>query len=331
MTVPPVPSAPRTGRPGELAIDVRNLCKKFGDHTVLDGIDLAVPRGTVFALLGPNGAGKTTTVNILSTLLAPDSGTVRIAGHDLAAEPARVRAAIGVTGQFAAIDDLLTGSENLVLMGRLHHLDRAETRRRSETLLAQFGLTEVGGKLPTTYSGGMRRRLDLAMGLMGRPDVVFLDEPTTGLDPRSRREMWDVVRELVAGGVTVLLTTQYLEEADQLADRIALLDGGRIVAQGTEAELKRLIPGGRITLRFADAQALGRAELLLDHTAARPEELSLDVVGPADVPQVRSLLNLLDSERIPVDDIVLHTPDLDDVFLALTGRPQNDRKQEASR
>ncbi|WP_285593701.1 ATP-binding cassette domain-containing protein [Kineosporia sp. NBRC 101731] len=334
MTVPPVPSVPAvpgTGRPGELGIDVRNLCKKFGDRVVLDGIDLAVPRGTVLALLGPNGAGKTTTVNILSTLLSPDAGTVRIAGHDLAAEPARVRSSIGVTGQFAAIDDLLTGAENLVLMGRLHHLDRSEIRRRSETLLAQFGLTEVGGKLPTTYSGGMRRRLDLAMGLMGRPDVVFLDEPTTGLDPRSRREMWDVVRELVAGGVTVLLTTQYLEEADQLADRIALLDGGRIVAQGTAAELKRLIPGGRITLRFADAQALGRAESLLNTIAAKPEELSLDVVGAADVPQVRDLLNRLDAERIPVNDIVLHTPDLDDVFLALTGRPQAGPTLEASR
>ncbi|GAB6899578.1 ABC transporter ATP-binding protein [Kineosporia succinea] len=315
MATPPVPPVPP-----ELAIDVRGLRKSFGDHTVLDGIDLAVPRGTVFALLGPNGAGKTTTVNILATLLAPDAGSVRIAGHDLATAPGRVRTSIGVTGQFAAIDDLLTGLENLMLMGRLHHLGKHENRERAQSLLGRFGLTDVGHRLPSTYSGGMRRRLDLAMGLMGRPQVVFLDEPTTGLDPRSRREMWDVVRALVADGVTVLLTTQYLEEADQLADRIALLDGGRIVAQGTESELKRLIPGGHITLRFADAASLHRAGQVLGTEGAHPEDLSLDVVGRADVPNLRLLLNRLDAEQIPVDDIVLHNPDLDDVFLALTAK-----------
>ncbi len=343
MAMPPVPSVPPAVSPPpgdarDLAIDVRGLRKSFGDHTVLGGINLAVPRGTVFALLGPNGAGKTTTVNILSTLLAPDAGTVRIAGHDLATEPARVRSAIGLTGQFAALDDLLTGAENLTLMGRLHHLNRPEIHRRSALLLRQFGLTDVAGQLPATYSGGMRRRLDLAMGLMGRPHVLFLDEPTTGLDPRSRREMWDIVRELVSDGVTILLTTQYLEEADQLADRIALLDGGRIVAEGTEAELKKLIPGGRITLRFADADALERAERLLVPDSVKPAELSLEVSGRADVPALRALLNRLESQGIPVDDIVLHTPDLDDVFLALTGQsPSNladattDPKQEAVR
>ncbi|GLY13592.1 daunorubicin resistance protein DrrA family ABC transporter ATP-binding protein [Kineosporia sp. NBRC 101677] len=324
------PASPDLTR--ELAIDVRGLRKSFGDRTVLDGIDLAVGRGTVFALLGPNGAGKTTIVNILATLLAPDAGVVRIAGHDLATQPARVRSAIGLTGQFAAIDDLLTGAENLTLMGKLHHLDRAENERRTRTLLGQFGLTDVAHKLPTTYSGGMRRKLDLAMGLMGRPHVVFLDEPTTGLDPRSRREMWDVVRELVADGVTVLLTTQYLEEADQLADRIALLDGGKIVAEGTEAELKRLVPGGRITLRFADQVALARAESLLSTAKVSPADLSLDVMGPANVPSLRDLLNQLEAQQVAVDDIVLHTPDLDDVFLALTGQPATtSRNPEAVR
>ncbi|GAB3243586.1 ATP-binding cassette domain-containing protein [Kineosporia babensis] len=306
--------------PRELAIDVRGLHKSFGEHSVLNGIDLAVERGTVFALLGPNGAGKTTTVNILATLLAPDAGQVHIAGHDLAAHPDRVRTAIGLTGQFAAIDDLLTGAENLTLMGRLHHLGRSENRQRTETLLNQFGLSGAADQLPSAYSGGMRRKLDLAMGLVGRPHVLFLDEPTTGLDPRSRREMWEVVRELVSDGVTILLTTQYLEEADQLADRIALLDGGRIVAEGTEAELKRLIPGGRITLRFADQVALAKAEDVLTGAQVRPAELSLEVSGRASVSDLRELLNRLHGQDIPVDDIALHTPDLDDVFLALTGK-----------
>jgi ABC-2 type transport system ATP-binding protein len=315
---------------GELAIDVRGLRKSFGDLTVLDGIDLAVPRGTILALLGPNGAGKTTTVNILSTLLAADAGTVRIAGHDLATEPALVRSAIGLTGQFAAIDDLLTAAENLTMMGRLHHLGRRETQTRARDLLRRFGLDDVAGQRPVTYSGGMRRRLDLAMGLMGHPYVVFLDEPTTGLDPRGRREMWDVVRELVADGVTILLTTQYLDEADELADRIALLDGGRIVAEGTDAELKRLIPGGRITLRFADSETLARAGSALAAQAVRPDDLSLDISGDADVAVLRDLLNRLHDERIAVEDLALHTPDLDDVFLTLTGQPRRDTHQEAT-
>ena len=316
----------------DLGIEVRGLVHSFGDHGVLDGIDLAVPRGTVLALLGPNGAGKTTTVNILSTLLVPDAGTARIAGHDVRTEPDLVRSAIGLTGQFAAIDDLLTGHENLVLMGRLYHLARDEIRARSRDLLERFDLSDVAGQRPATYSGGMRRRLDLAMGLMGRPDVVFLDEPTTGLDPRSRREMWDIVRELVADGVTILLTTQYLEEAGALADRIALLDGGRIVAEGTEAELKRLIPGGRISLRFADAAALARAERVLAAESVHPDILSLDVAGRGDTATLRDLLNRLDGERIAVEELAMHTPDLDDVFLALTGQARHtDRPEEARR
>jgi len=222
----------------DLAVDVRGLRKSFGDLTVLDGVDLAVAPGTVTALLGPNGAGKTTVVGILSTLLRPDAGTVRVAGHDVLGDPGAVRAAIGVTGQVSAVDDLFTGVENLRLMAALHHLGRREGRERTDALLARFGLTDAARKPVSTWSGGMRRKLDLAMTLMGTPAVVFLDEPTTGLDPRSRRTLWDEVRALVAAGTTILLTTQYLEEADKLADRIAVLDGGRIIAEGTPAELK---------------------------------------------------------------------------------------------
>jgi len=222
----------------DLAVDVRGLRKSFGTLTVLDGVDLAVATGTVTALLGPNGAGKTTAVGILSTLLRPDAGTVRVAGNDVVTQGAKVRAAIGVTGQVSAVDDLLTGRENLQLMASLHHLGRRAGHARTDALLAQFGLTDAAGKPVSTWSGGMRRKLDLAMTLVGTPSVVFLDEPTTGLDPRSRRTLWDEVRGLVAAGTTILLTTQYLEEADQLADRIAVLDGGRIVAEGTPAELK---------------------------------------------------------------------------------------------
>jgi ABC-2 type transport system ATP-binding protein len=240
------------------AISVSGLRKAYGDKVVLGGIDLDVPAGTVFSLLGPNGAGKTTTVNVLTTLLKADGGTARVAGHDVATEAKAVRALIGVTGQFAAVDELLTGQENLQLMADLKHMSAREGKRVITELLERFDLAESAQKLVSTYSGGMRRKLDLAMTLVGAPRIIFLDEPTTGLDPRSRRTMWDIVRGLVADGVTIFLTTQYLDEADQLADRIAVLDQGRLVAEGTPGELKRQVPGSHVRLRFASAAALRR-------------------------------------------------------------------------
>jgi len=301
-------------------ITVTGLRKAYGDHTVLDGIDLHVPAGTIFALLGPNGAGKTTTVQILSTLIDADAGDIRVAGHDPATAPDAVRAAIGVTGQFAAVDGLLTGRENLILMADLHHLGRAPGRRRADELLEQFDLTEAAGKQASAYSGGMRRRLDIAMGLVGQPRLVFLDEPTAGLDPRSRQAMWQTVRRLVADGVTVFLTTQYLEEADQLADRIAVLDGGRLVAEGTAEELKRLVPGGHITLRLADGPALRAAAVALDVQDVDSAQLTLQVPGDGSVRSLRALLARLDEAGAEVESLTVHTPDLDDVFLALTAK-----------
>ncbi|MEU8344755.1 ATP-binding cassette domain-containing protein [Spirillospora sp. NPDC048832] len=302
-----------------LAIAANGLRKSYGDTTVLDGVDLAVPEGTIFALLGPNGAGKTTTVQILSTLIRADGGTVRVAGHDLAREPDEVRGAIGVTGQYSAVDKLLTGEENLLLMADLRHLSRRDGRRRAAELLERFDLAEAARRPAGTYSGGMRRRLDLAMTLVGDPRLIFLDEPTTGLDPRSRRAMWQIVRELVAGGVTIFLTTQYLEEADELAGRIALLDGGRLIAQGTAEELKRLIPGGHIELTFADAAMLGAARDAVPTGVADADALTLRVPSDGGVDAVRELLVLLDARSIDVAEMSVRTPDLDDVFLTLTG------------
>jgi len=305
------------------AITVTGLRKSFGSKVVLDGIDLEVGAGTTFSLLGPNGAGKTTTVQIMSTLVRADGGEVRVAGHDVARNPAAVRAAIGVTGQFSAVDSLLTGEENLLLMADLHHLGRAEGRRRAAALLDQFGLADAAGKTAMTYSGGMRRRLDLAMTLIGDPSIIFLDEPTTGLDPRSRRMMWQTIRDLVAGGVTIFLTTQQLDEADALADRIALLDHGKVVAAGTPEELKHGIPGAHVRLRFADAAGLGTAERALGGLGAFRQEdtLTLEVPSDGGATAVRALLNRLGDAADGVDEVSVHTPDLDDVFFALTGHP----------
>ena len=313
-----------TGR-REPVIQVRGLRKSYGEQVVLDGINLDVAEGTIFSLLGPNGAGKTTTVQILSTLIGADGGKVRVAGHDLARGPDGVRAAIGVTGQFSAVDDLLTGEENLILMSDLRHLGRREGQKRAAELLERFDLVEVGKKTPATYSGGMRRRLDLAMTLMGNPRVIFLDEPTTGLDPRSRRVMWRIIRDLVAGGVTIFLTTQYLEEADELADRIAVLDGGKLVAEGTPDELKRLIPGGHIRLRFADKRGLQTAALALSDGSRDDEALTMQIPTDGGFRSLKILIDRLDEACVPVEELSLHTPDLDDVFLALTDKPDSQK------
>lgn len=305
-----------------LAISVIGLRKSFGDKVVLDGIDLSVAQGTIFSFLGANGAGKTTTVKILSTLITANGGRAEVAGHDLAADPGLVRAAIGVTGQFSAVDNLLTGEENLRLMADLNHLSRADGKRRTTELLERFDLTDAARKPASTYSGGMRRRLDLAMTLVGSPRVIFLDEPTAGLDPRSRRGMWQIVRELVAEGVTIFLTTQYLEEADELADQIAVLEGGRLVAVGTAEELKRRIPGGHVRLQFTEAAGLEAAQRALGQGAHRDgDALALRVPNDGGLRALKSLLDRLDHESIEVDGLSLHTPDLDDVFLALTGDP----------
>ncbi|MFD7291527.1 ATP-binding cassette domain-containing protein [Streptomyces sp. NPDC059863] len=301
------------------AVSAVGLRKSYGDKTVLDGIDLRIPAGSVFALLGPNGAGKTTAVKILSTLITADGGQSQVAGHDIATNPGAVRAAIGVTGQFSAVDGLITGEENMLLMADLHHLSTREGRRVTAELLERFDLTDAAKKPASTYSGGMKRRLDLAMTLVGTPRIIFLDEPTTGLDPRARHNMWGIIRQLVSDGVTVFLTTQYLDEADELADHIAVLSDGRIAAEGSADELKRLIPGGHVRLRFSDPTAYQSAALALREVTRDDEALTLTIPSDGSQRALRSILDRLDSAGIEADELTVHTPDLDDVFFALTG------------
>ncbi|QXE32995.1 ATP-binding cassette domain-containing protein [Streptomyces sp. GMY02] len=336
MTAPPASSASaRSSTALAPAITATGLSKSYGDKVVLDSIDLSIPEGSVFALLGPNGAGKTTTVQILSTLIPANAGTARVAGHDVARDADAVRALIGVTGQFSAVDNLLTAEENLLLMADLFHLDRREGRRRTAELLRRFDLTEAATTSVVTFSGGMRRKLDLAMTLVGDPRIIFLDEPTTGLDPRSRRTMWEIIRALVADeGVTIFLTTQYLEEADQLADRIAVLDHGKLVAEGTAEELKRRIPGGHIRLRFADETRLDSAAALFPAVKRDSEALTLHIPSDGSIPTLRAVLDVLDHALVQAEALTVHTPDLDDVFLTLTGSPRpgdeaNSRKEHA--
>jgi ABC-2 type transport system ATP-binding protein len=302
------------------AVEATGLEKAFAGTRVLRGIDLHVERGSVLALLGPNGAGKTTTVRILSTLLAADGGAARVAGFDVTSERHEVRRRISLTGQYASVDELQTGEENLRMVGRLRGLDGRAARRRAAELLERFDLTGAGRRRVGTYSGGMRRRLDLAAGLVTDPEVLFLDEPTTGLDPRSRQAMWDVVGDLVARGVSVLLTTQYLEEADVLADRIAVIDHGRIVARGTATELKREVAGERLELVLADPALLDavRARLGTDVVHVDPDRLALAVITDGSARHVRDVLDRIDPERSAVVRFGIKSATLDDVFLTLT-------------
>ncbi|MFI0137654.1 ATP-binding cassette domain-containing protein [Streptomyces luteogriseus] len=313
------------------AVSAVGLRKSYGDKTVLDGIDLHIPTGSVFALLGPNGAGKTTAVKILSTLITADGGQAQVAGHDIATSPDGVRAAIGVTGQFSAVDGLITGEENMLLMADLHHLPKREGRRVAAELLQRFDLTDAAKKPASTYSGGMARRLDIAMTLVGDPRIIFLDEPTTGLDPRARHNMWQIIRDLVTGGVTVLLTTQYLEEADELADRIAVLHNGRIAAEGTAEELKRIVPGGHVRLRFTDPVAYRNAAAALGDGTRDDDALALQLPSDGSQRELRAILDWLDAAGIEADELTVHTPDLDDVFFALTtDRPSQPNQPEES-
>jgi ABC-2 type transport system ATP-binding protein len=307
------------------AIVVEGLVKRFGATTALDGVDLTVAEGSVLGLLGPNGAGKTTVVRVLATLLGADEGRVEVAGLDVARQADEVRAAIGLTGQYAAVDEYLTGFENLEMVGRLYHLGKREARKRAGELLDRFDLTDAANRPAKTYSGGMRRRLDIAASLINRPRVLFLDEPTTGLDPRSRLAMWEFIAELADGGTTILLTTQYLEEADRLADRMVVIDRGRVIARGTSDELKAQVGGQRLEFTVTDAAVLPRMverlrplgvdDPVLDEQARR---LSLPVSGGAEV--LAEALRLLDGDTDQIFDVGLRRPDLDDVFLALTGR-----------
>jgi len=317
---------------GQYVIKVDDLTKSYGTNNVLKGINLKVERGTMLALLGPNGAGKTTTVRILSTLLSFDGGKVTVEGHDVKTEPDKVRECIGLTGQSAAIDELLTGRENLVMMGRLYRLTSASAKARAQELLEEFSLTEAADRPAKTYSGGMRRRLDLAVSLIATPPIIFLDEPTTGLDPRSRIAMWDIIKRLMAQGTTILLTTQYLEEADQLADRIVVIDGGKVIAEGTANELKGKVGNDRLELTFKDSKTFAAAHEALGKAVidADEKEHAVTVVIKDTNRDVKDTLELLAKKNLVIQAMAIHKPTLDDVFLSLTGKQKQSTKSSTT-
>jgi ABC-2 type transport system ATP-binding protein len=314
----------------DYVIQVKDLRKSYGDNEVLKGVDLNVQRGTMLALLGPNGAGKTTTVRILSTLLKFDSGSVSVEGHDVTTEADKVRGVIGLTGQSAAVDELLTGRENLEMMGRLYRLTTDSSKARAQELLEDFDLVKAADRPAKTYSGGMRRRLDLAVSLIATPPVIFLDEPTTGLDPRSRLAMWGIIKKLIAGGTTILLTTQYLEEADQLADRIVVIDGGKVIAEGTATELKSKVGKDRLELTLQNETDFKKATDLLGKqvVVSDPKTYSLSIVIQDTNNDIRKTLEKLDNAKVEVESVEIHKPTLDDVFLSITGKQASSKEKK---
>jgi ABC-2 type transport system ATP-binding protein len=319
-------------QPNDTVITVKGLKKSYGKNEVLKGVNFSVQRGTMLALLGPNGAGKTTTVRILSTLLRADDGTITIEGHDVISEPQKVRSVIGLTGQSAAVDEMLTGRENLVMMGRLYRLTKSSAKARADELLKEFDLVNAADRPLKTYSGGMRRRLDLAVSLIATPPVIFLDEPTTGLDPRSRQAMWAIIKNLLANGTTILLTTQYLEEADQLADNIVVIDGGKVIAEGSAKELKARVGKDRLELTFASAKSLKASVELLGKAVVdtNEKEYTATTVISDTNKDVKDVLEALDKAKISLTSLNVHKPTLDDVFLSLTGKQKSHENETES-
>lgn len=314
------------------AIEITNLVKSFKKVKVLEGLSFSVPEGSILALLGPNGAGKTTTVKILSTLLQPDGGRVKVMGYDVVKDAGKVRSVIGLTGQFAAVDEYLSGEENLKMMGRLYRMNTEDSNKRTSELLEEFDLVKASKRPVKAYSGGMKRRLDLAMSLIANPPIIFLDEPTTGLDPRSRITMWEMIKKLAAGGTTILLTTQYMDEADNLAARIVVIDNGKVIAEGTPDSLKRKVGSDRLEMMISKRSSFEKAQNIIDGEAKQvdPERRLISIATDGGVAELKTFLQKLEKAKIDVESVSLHTPTLDDVFMTLTGHTATDEEEESN-